>query len=102
MRMSWPLIILVRAELAFEAEIRVVKKDTGVKEAWTADRQLMKRSPTAGWGGGRGEKVGGNGGYGFGTFKLQAGITNQRRESGADTSKTCPASEILFELRKYI
>lgn len=67
-------------------------------EARAADGELMEGGPTAGRDGGRGEETGANGGDGFEAFLFEAGVVNERREFGADTSETSPALGVMFEL----
>ncbi|KAJ6940960.1 hypothetical protein NC651_006926 [Populus alba x Populus x berolinensis] len=89
--------ITVGAELAFEAEIRVLEEDTSVEEARAADGELVEGRPGARERRVRGGKeIGDDGRDGFVAFGFPADVAYERGEFGADTSEAGPVAWIVF------
>lgn len=92
------LVILVGAELAFEAEIGVLEEDACVEEAGAADGEFVEGGPAAGrGGGGGGEEIGDDGGDGEGALGFAAGVADEGGEFGGDACEAGPVTRVVFE-----
>lgn len=100
------VVILVGAELAFEAEVGVLEEDAGVEEAGAADGELVEGGPAAGrsggGGGGGGEEIGDDGGDGLGALVLAAGVADEGGEFCGDAGEAGPVSGVVFELAEDV
>lgn len=96
-------VILVRAELAFEAEIGILEEDAGEEEAGAADGELVERGPASGrLGIAGGDEIGDDGGEHLPALGLPASVANERGEFGAGAGEPGPVARVFFKLVKEV
>ena len=79
------VVVIVKAKLAFKAEIRVFEENAGVEEARAANTELVKGRPATG-NSTIGEEIGNDGRNSFVAFNFPADVADDGGEFGTHAS----------------